>query len=115
MITNRRSFLHRAALLSLAAVPVPVLAQRLPKPPFVQAKACIVVDAVSGQSLFEKNADTRRPVASTQKLLSALVALESTSMDKMACVELEETKVEPIKLRLQVGEKLPMRTLLQAM
>ncbi|HWB05879.1 MAG TPA: D-alanyl-D-alanine carboxypeptidase family protein [Verrucomicrobiales bacterium] len=115
MMTNRRSFLRRASLLGLAAAPVPAMAQRLPKPPFIQAKACVVVDAVTGETLFEKNADERRPVASTQKLLSALVAVETTDMNKVTSVEEEETKVEPHKLFLKVDERLPLRTLLHAM
>jgi D-alanyl-D-alanine carboxypeptidase (penicillin-binding protein 5/6) len=117
MMTNRRSFLRRASLLSLAAAtPATVLGQNgLPKPPVIASKSCIVIDAVTGQSLFEKGADARRPVASTQKLLSALVAVETTDMNKVATVEEEETKVEPHKLFLKVGEKLPMRTLLHAM
>lgn len=74
-----------------------------------------MIDAVTGQALFEKAADARRPVASTQKLLSALVAVESADMNRKTSVELEETKVEPHKLFLKVGEELPLRTLLYAM
>lgn len=114
-MTNRRTFL-RASLLGAASVPTLAVGQnRLPPPPLIESKACIVIDAVSGQSLFERSADARRPVASTQKLLSALVAVETTSMDTVTTVKLEETKVEPHKLFLKVGEKLPLRTLLHAM
>ncbi len=118
MMTNRRTFLRRASLLSLAAAfPRVTLAEGngLPKPPVIASKTCIVIDAVTGQPLFEKSADVRRAVASTQKLMTALVAVETTDMNNMTTVEAEETKVEPHKLFLQVGEKLPLRTLLHAM
>src|SRR5262245_31476329 len=100
MMTNRRTFLHRASLLSVAAASRGIaLGQNgLPKPPVIASKSCIVVDAVTGQSLFEKAADDRRPVASTQKLLSALVAVDNVDLSKTGTVEVEETKVEPHKL-----------------
>ena len=115
-MTSRRTFLRRSALAAAAFTPAVAPGQgRLPPPPSTTAKACIVIDAVTGTSLFEKDADERRPVASTQKLLSALVAVESTSMDKVTTVQAAETKVEPHKLYLKTGERLPLRTILQAM
>jgi D-alanyl-D-alanine carboxypeptidase (penicillin-binding protein 5/6) len=117
MMTNRRSFLCRASLLSAAAAfpDIALGANGLPKPPVIVSKSCIVVDAVTGQSLFEKGADERRPVASTQKLLSALVAMDNVDLSKTGTVEAEETKVEPHKLFLKEGEQIPLRSLLYAM
>lgn len=115
-MTTRRTFL-RTSLFSAAAAAVPniVLGQnRLPPPPLIDSKACIVIDAVTGQPLFERSADARRAVASTQKLLTALVAVETTDMNTMTTVTPAETKVEPHKLFLKAGEKLPLRTLLHA-
>ncbi|HEY8650344.1 MAG TPA: hypothetical protein VIL70_05470, partial [Chthoniobacterales bacterium] len=40
--------------------------------PSTRAVSVIVVDARSGGTLYEKNADQVRPAASTQKLLTAL-------------------------------------------
>ena len=116
MITDRRTFL-RTSLLSLAAAsPAHLIAQnRLPPPPRVSARACIVIDAVTGQALFQKSPDDRRPVASTQKLLTALIAVESLDLNKVITVQEEETKTEPHKLYLKTGEKMPFRSLLYAM
>ena len=115
-MTTRRTFLRTSLLSIAAAAPATVFSQnRLPPPPVIESKSCYLIDAVTGDALFERGPDQRRPVASTQKLLSALVAVETTDMDKVTTVQLEETKVEPHKLFLQVGEKLPLRTLLHAM
>lgn len=118
---KRRTLLRHAALsLPAAATTLPLsraMAQiaGLPAPPSTSAKACIVVDAVSGQILFEKNADERRAVASTQKLVSALVCAESTPLDKTATVSAYDAAAEPHKMSLKAGEKYPLKTLLQAM
>ncbi|MES2705048.1 MAG: D-alanyl-D-alanine carboxypeptidase family protein [Verrucomicrobiota bacterium] len=88
---------------------------KLPPVPTVTAKACMVLDAVTGTVFYEKNADERRAVASTQKLLSAIVCTESTPLDRIATVTPFDTSVEPHKMPLIVGEQYPLRTLLQVM
>ncbi len=115
-MTNRRTFLRTSLLGLAAAAPTAAHGQnRLPPPPVIQSKACYVIDAVTGVALFERGPDQRRAVASTQKLLSALLAVETTDMNKVTTVLAAETKVEPHKLFLKEGEKLPLRTLLNAM
>src|SRR5436190_18555131 len=116
-MTNRRTFLRTYLPGLLAVAPASLWAQQyqLPAPPRIESKACIIVDAVNGQVLFEKAADERRPVASTQKLLSALVAVESVDLKKVTTVTEADTKCEPTKLPLTVGEKLPLSTVLTAM
>ncbi len=114
---KRRTLLRNAALTLPTAAFLPrALAQSgLPKPPPTSAKACIVLDAVGGQILFERNADERRAVASTQKLVSALVCVESTALDKTATVSAFDAAAEPHKMYLKEGEHYPLKSLLQAM
>jgi D-alanyl-D-alanine carboxypeptidase (penicillin-binding protein 5/6) len=115
-MTSRRQFLRTSILGFAATVRGSLFAQfRLPPPPHIESKACIVIDAMNGQVLFEKAADERRAVASTQKLLTALVAVENADMKKTATVADSDTKVEPTKLYLKAGERMPLQTLLQAL
>jgi D-alanyl-D-alanine carboxypeptidase (penicillin-binding protein 5/6) len=72
--------------------------------PPARAESLIILDATTGQTLAQKNADTRRAVASTQKLLTALVVLESGSLRRNVVIQPEDTRVEPSKLYLKAGD-----------
>jgi D-alanyl-D-alanine carboxypeptidase (penicillin-binding protein 5/6) len=52
-----------------------------PKPPELTSRAALVMDADSGQVLFAKNPDERLPMASTTKIMTAILILESLDLD----------------------------------
>ena len=98
--------------------PTPALAPKLDpagKTPRTRAESVMVVDAVSGQVLYEKNADQQRPPASTQKLLTALVLLDSGNLDQKLKVQASDTEVEPVKLGFKAGEVYTRRELLEVL
>ncbi len=72
--------------------------------PVVTAGSAVVVDAATGKILHEINADQRRPVASTQKLLTALIVAESGNLDREVRVEASDTWAEPTKLYIKPGD-----------
>lgn len=82
--------------------------------PDIFAQSAILIDARTGEVLFQKNADTKRPVASTQKLLTALIIARAGNLDEIVTIAAPETRVEPTKLGLRVGERYPRRQLLEA-
>ncbi|WP_035601051.1 D-alanyl-D-alanine carboxypeptidase family protein [Haloferula sp. BvORR071] len=73
-------------------------------PPAVAAQSAIVIDPLSGRVLFAKNADTQRQIASTQKLVTALVVMDSGSLSDPVTITPEDTQCEPTKLNLKAGE-----------
>ncbi len=81
--------------------------------PTNRAAAAVLMDVTSGRVLYANNASERRSIASITKLMTALVALESTA-DLTAPVEIlpEWTGVEGSSLYLEAGEILTMETLL---
>jgi serine-type D-Ala-D-Ala carboxypeptidase (penicillin-binding protein 5/6) len=83
--------------------------------PIVRARHAILIDARTGRTLYQKFADAAVPVASTQKLLTALVVLERGGLDGTLVVHPVDTLVEPAKLYLRAGQVYSRRTLLTAM
>jgi D-alanyl-D-alanine carboxypeptidase (penicillin-binding protein 5/6) len=65
------------AFLCLLAI-VPLQAAEVPE---ITAKSAILLDANTGKVLYSKNDDAQRPVASTQKLITALIVAETGDLD----------------------------------
>jgi serine-type D-Ala-D-Ala carboxypeptidase (penicillin-binding protein 5/6) len=82
--------------------------------PFINAASYIVLDANTGATLVSQNADTRRAVASTQKILTALVVLDAGNLDKVVRVSAGDVSVEPTRLGIKPGETYTRRKLLYA-
>ena len=81
--------------------------------PDLSAASAILVDADSGRILYEKDAHTRRLIASTTKLMTALVAAEA--MDDLAepvTITREDTLTEGSSMYLKVGETVTLEALL---
>jgi D-alanyl-D-alanine carboxypeptidase (penicillin-binding protein 5/6) len=83
--------------------------------PKTRAASVLVEDALSGEVLYEKNADATRAAASTQKLLTALVVAEAGYLDQMVTVQLVDTQAEPVKLNIKPGENYQRIDLLRAL
>ncbi len=90
-------------------------AANLGRPPHVNAKAYVVINPRTGEVLLEKNAHQARPVASTQKLLTALVLLEGGNLERTVTVTASDTYVDPTKMGIRAGERYKKRALLEAM
>lgn len=82
--------------------------------PAIHADSFLLIDAATGRHLASKNAYTRRSVASTQKLVTALVIVESGNLDKPVKVLSTDLRVEPTVLGLRPGETYTRRHLLYA-
>lgn len=83
--------------------------------PVIRAESAIVIDMVSGRILYEKNARSQRAVASTQKLLTALVAIRSGSLKDPVTIAQSDTLVEPSKLYVKAGETYTREALVKAL
>jgi D-alanyl-D-alanine carboxypeptidase (penicillin-binding protein 5/6) len=83
----------------------------------LKAKRGIILDADSAQVLYEKNSDEKAPLASITKLVTALVVLDQASLEDTFTVpkEVKKLEVDSAVIGLLPGEKLTVRTLLEAL
>lgn len=75
----------------------------------ISARAAVVLDGTTGECLFAKNADEQLPMASTTKIMTALVAIEQGNLDRLYTVKKEYTLVEGSSMYLREGERLSLR------
>ena len=75
------------------------------------AKGAIVLDADTGATLYEKNADEAQYPASTTKIMTALLVIEAGELDRVVTVELED-QVGESNLAIKAGEQYPRRQML---
>jgi D-alanyl-D-alanine carboxypeptidase (penicillin-binding protein 5/6) len=80
--------------------------------PRVVAKAAILADEATGQVLFERNAGAARAMASTTKVMTALLALERLDERRVVTIGSGPPKVGEESLRLRKGERLTVHQLL---
>lgn len=79
--------------------------------PIVSAEGAIAIDLNSGVSLYEKNADDPLLPASTTKIITALVSLDSYQLDQVLTVG-KNVGVDGQKMGLYSGEKMKFEDLL---
>ncbi len=122
----------RVSLAEEEAIPLPTLdPDRIPYddkhpeilyPGQLYCWSCILIEAESGEVIFEKDADAIRFPASTTKIMTALVALNvlgDEGLDGTAVVSAEalyatQQESDVTTLKLQEGEEINVRTLLAA-
>ena len=76
------------------------------------ATSAILMDADSGRVLYEQNADAQMLIASTTKILTALITIESCSLSETVTVSRNAAGTEGSAMYLTAGEQLPLETLL---
>ena len=79
------------------------------------AQGAVVVDALTGEPLYEKNAYEQLYPASTTKILTALLVIEAGDLDRQVVIAQEDTHVEPSTIGFKPGDRFSRRELLYAM
>jgi len=95
-----------STMLLVCCLPVSVNAINL------SAQYACVMDAQTGRVLYEKNAYEPHSMASTTKIMTALLALENTSQNETVTVSSHAAGTEGSSIYLKTGEVLPMEDLL---
>ncbi|NLI11977.1 D-alanyl-D-alanine carboxypeptidase family protein [Pelotomaculum propionicicum] len=82
-----------------------------PSAPTVTAEAAVLLEARTGQVLFDKNAGQVKAPASTTKIMTALLAIECGDLDRVVTVSPAAASVGEASLDLRAGEKLKLEEL----
>jgi len=80
----------------------------------VSAASAVLMDG-EGRILYEKDANTRRPMASTTKIMTALVVIENCSLSERVIIPKEAVGVEGSSVYLVANETLTVEQLLYAL
>jgi len=81
--------------------------------PRIQARAAILVEAVSGMILYAKNEHSRRAPASTTKVLTAIVTLEKGNLEDVVRVSRQAASTGGSSLWLKAGDRIVLSELLK--
>jgi D-alanyl-D-alanine carboxypeptidase (penicillin-binding protein 5/6) len=85
------------------------------KLPEIEAAAGIVMDMETGRILYEKNAYTRRSMASTTKIMTAILAIEKGKLEDTVTVSERAASIWGSDIGLKVGDKFTLKELLMGM
>ncbi|MBQ3181494.1 MAG: D-alanyl-D-alanine carboxypeptidase [Clostridia bacterium] len=78
----------------------------------VSAECACVIDMSTGRVIYEKNMNKQHTMASTTKIMTALVALENSNLEDIVTVSKNATGKEGTSLYLKAGQKVSMEDLL---
>jgi len=101
-----------AAALALTLLTLGAPVSRALGAPENSAACAILTDAASGETLYEKHADKLMRIASTTKIMTALVVLEHCALSEEVTIERGWTGVEGSSMYLAEGETMTVEDLL---
>ncbi len=84
-------------------------------PPSIAARSYIVIEGKTKYPLAAKNADQPVPIASTTKIMTTIVILETLKLDQVVTVSRQAATVEGSEVQLMTGETMTVENLLYAL
>ena len=79
------------------------------------AQSAVLMDADTGRILHAKNAEEQRPMASTTKIMTLILALENANPDDLVTVSAYAASMPDVQLHIRSGERYRLGDLLYAM
>lgn len=80
--------------------------------PTINSKSAIIYDRISGSILFGKNENQKRKMASTTKIMTAIIVLERCNLDDIVTVSSKAAGTGGSRLGLHTNDKISVRDLL---
>lgn len=85
------------------------------KEPALYAQSAVLMDAATGRILYEKNGEEERPMASTTKIMTCILALELGNPDDLVEVSSYAASMPDVQLNAKAGEKYRLEDLLYSL
>jgi serine-type D-Ala-D-Ala carboxypeptidase (penicillin-binding protein 5/6) len=104
-----------AAALLIASLAVPSVAAAQSGPQLRGARSAIVIEASTGQAAYKRDADDRRQIASTTKMMTALVTLRRADLDDVFRASSYRPAPIESQIGLRPGERMAVRDLLRGL
>ncbi len=82
--------------------------------PYITARAAVIMDAGTGEVVWERNSTEPLPPASTTKVMTAILALESGRLDESFRVSEYAAETPPSGIHLRAGQRMRLKNLLYA-
>ena len=89
--------------------------KEIQEPEELYAKSAVLLDGESGRVLFEKNGQEERAMASTTKIMTCILALESGKLDEIAEVSANAASQPEVRLGVREGQQFYIRDLLYSL
>ncbi len=99
-------------LLAMIVTMLTVIVSANGSQPTVGARASALYEPTSGEFIFGTNLDERLPMASTTKIMTALLAIELCDPDEIVSVPAEAVGVEGSSIYLKEGDLISVRDLI---
>lgn len=78
----------------------------------ISATSAIAIDSDSLRILYEKNAFSKKPMASTTKVMTIIVAIENNSLDDIVTISQKAASTSGSSAQLKAGKKIKLEELL---
>lgn len=80
----------------------------------VSAQSAVLICANTHEVIYNKNEDAHLPIASTTKIMTAILTIENADLDKIVSVDADACGIEGSSIYLYEGEKISVKDLLYA-
>ncbi len=83
--------------------------------PKVEAQGSVIMDFKTGRVLWGQNENKKLAMASTTKIMTAIIALENGNLKDVVTVSRKASLTPPVKMNLSTGQKIRLEDLLYAL
>lgn len=108
-------FVHAESQISETALETGKETKQIQEPEGLYAQSAVLMDGDSGRVLFEKNGQEERAMASTTKIMTCILALESGKIDEIVETSANAASQPEVRLGVREGQQFYIRDLLYSL